>query len=249
MSEADVAHAQSLVEVSLSTLAAATGQHYEQLKRLPADIHLPAPDPDDIGAWVVRATDQNLAVMSGQIATKLAKFDYDKARASRLPVIDIVGTYAYEHPTGGYPGPHESIDQQIGLRIKQPIYTGGAIDSTIRAAQAKWDEAQAQEDQAKADAVRQARTAFFQARSGLQQIPALQQAIDAAVTGEDAAEVGYRVGTRTAAQMLDAIRQRYQAEAAYSTARYQYLTSTLQLKLAVGSLTTDDLQAINGWLR
>ena len=248
MSEADVAHSQGNLEVALSAFTTITGERFTELKELPEEITLPTPDPDDITPWVSRAVEQNLAVVSSQLDTKIAKLEYDKARASRLPVVDLVGGYTYQHPTGGYPGPHEAIEQQIGIRIKQPIYTGGAIDSSVRSAQAKWDKAQALEDQSKVEAVQQARTAFFQVRSGMQQVPALQEAIEAAETGADAAEVGFRVGTRTAAEMLKAIEQLYQAQAAHSTARYSYLISTLQLKLAVGEISEADLQAINAWL-
>jgi outer membrane protein len=249
LSEAAVAQAQGALEVSLSMLASLTGESWTDLKILPDDVKLPAPDPDNVTAWVAQATEQNLTVIAGKLETRVAKLDYDKARASRLPVIDVIAGYAYEHPTGGYPGPHEATDEQIGLRIKQPIYSGGAIDSAIRGAQAKWEKAQAQEDQARAEAVQAVRAAFFEAKSGQQQIPALKQAIQAAITAEDATRVGYQVGTRTTADLLRAIGQRYQAEAGYSTARYQYLISTLQLKQSVGVLSSTDLQAINEWLR
>ncbi len=249
LAEAAVAQAQGTLEVSLSMLASLTGESWTDLKSLPQDIVLPAPDPDNVAAWVAQATEQNLAVVAGKLSTKLAKLDYDKARAARLPVIDVMAGYAYEHPTGGYPGPHEAIDEQIGLRIKQVIYSGGAIDSAVRGAQAKWEKAQAQEDQARTEAVQAVRAAFFQAKAGQQQVPALKEAIEAAIAEEDAIKVGYQVGTRTTADLLRAIGQQYQAEAGYSTARFQYLIATLQLKQAVGALSPTDLQAINDWLR
>jgi outer membrane protein len=246
---ADVAQAQSDVEVSLSALAVLTVEPFTDLKLLPDTVALPAVEPNTIEPWVTQAVDQNLTVLSDQMATKVAEFDYQKAKAERYPNVDVVGHYAYERPTGGYPGEHLDINRQIGLQIQQPIYTGGAIDSSIRAAKANWDKAKAVEDQARGTATQQTRTAFFNTAAGPSRLDALKQAVDAAAAAQYATRVGYEVGTKTTADLLKAINQRYQAESKYAAARYQYLIYTLELKSAVGILSAADLQAINQWLQ
>ena len=44
-------------------------------------------------------------------------------------------------------------------------------------------------------------------------------------------------------------RATFQAKRDYARARYNYLVNTLQLKLASGTLSMDDLAQINVWLK
>jgi outer membrane protein len=246
---ADVAQAQSNVEVALSQLALLTAEEITDIKPLSEDVQLPALQPDKIEPWVTQAVDQNLTVLLDGLETKIAKLDYDKARAARFPQVSMFGTYSYEHPDGGYPGSHQKINEAIGLSIQQPIYTGGAIDSSIRVALATWDKAKATEDQARIGATQSVRAAFFSAHSGPSRLDALKQAMTAAAASEYSTRVGYEVGTKTTADLLLAINQRYKTESDYSSARYQYLMYTLQLKNATGILAGSDLEAINQWLK
>lgn len=249
LSLSDEAQAQSNVEISLSQLALLTAEPITEIKPLTDDAVMPPLQPDRIEPWVTQAVDQNPTVLLDQLQTRISKLDYDKARAVRLPTVSLTGTYSYEHPTGGYPGAHEKIDQSIGLMIQQPIYSGGAIDSGIRAALANWDKAKANEDQARLNTTQSVRTAFFNAYAGPTKLTALKQAMTAAAASEYSTRVGYEVGTKTTADLLQAINQRYKAEGDYYSARYQYIVYTLQLKNATGILAGSDLQAINQWLK
>ena len=66
---------------------------------------------------------------------------------------------------------------------------------------------------------------------------------------EEAAQVGFDVGTRTQAELLNAVRERYAAQRDFALARYAYVLATLELKRAAGKLTAGDLDEINSMLR
>jgi outer membrane protein len=53
------------------------------------------------------------------------------------------------------------------------------------------------------------------------------------------------VGTRTVVDVLDAQNDRFQAQRDYQQAVYDYLLNTLRLKLAAGTLSPEDLRAVN----
>jgi len=57
------------------------------------------------------------------------------------------------------------------------------------------------------------------------------------------------VGTRTVVDVLDATRNLYNAKQQLSDSRYNYILSMLALKQAGGTLTEDDLLAINAGLK
>jgi len=237
------------LQVALTQLAEVTGETYTDLKPLSDDTTFSPPEPSTVGSWVSRAVDENPQVVIQQIAVKVARLDYDKTKAARLPTVDLIGAYQYQHPTGGAPqSAREQVDQMIGLEVKAPIYTGGTIDSGIRAAFANWSKAQAQADAARGTAVKSTRSAFFGVTSGLSQINALKQAIQSTRVAEEAARAGYEIGTKTEADLLTAIQNRYKAEKNYSTARYGFLVNSMLLKQSVGSLTEADILSVNRWL-
>lgn len=249
LAQAQMIRDQSNLQIAQSRLALLTGEAYSDVKTLPDSVELPSVNPEHVDDWVSQAVTQNLTVLIDKLSTHVAKLDYDKAKSTRYPVVSIVGEYSYEHPTGGYPGPHEEIDQRIGVQVKQALYTGGAIDSSVRAAKANWDKAAANEDLARNTAVQDTKAAFFNAQSTLAQIEALKQAVIAGQSQVDATRVQFEVGTRNETDLLQAIEQLYRNQSAYAQARYQYLTYTLQLKQAVGTLSVADLQSINQWLQ
>jgi outer membrane protein len=79
-------------------------------------------------------------------------------------------------------------------------------------------------------------------------VQALRQAVESNRASLKATEAGYEVGTRTSVDVLNARRNLVQAETDYSTSRYDYLVSVLQLRLAAGNLDRAQLVDINNWL-
>ena len=59
---------------------------------------------------------------------------------------------------------------------------------------------------------------------------------------------GCDVGTRTAVDVLDSLRETYRAQRDYAGSRYDYILSTLRLRQAAGLLGDDHLFEINRWL-
>jgi outer membrane protein len=74
---------------------------------------------------------------------------------------------------------------------------------------------------------------------------ALEQAVVSANSALQATEAGFEVGTRTIVDVLLSTRNLFDASRNLSAVRYRYVLSVLALKQAEGSLTGEDLEAIN----
>src|SRR4029077_331839 len=74
------------------------------------------------------------------------------------------------------------------------------------------------------------------------------QAVESNQTSLKATEAGYEVGTRTSVDVLNARRLLVQAQTNYATARYDYIVSVLQLRLAAGNLDRTQLTELNNTL-
>ena len=61
-------------------------------------------------------------------------------------------------------------------------------------------------------------------------------------------EESYKVGTQTLVDVLNQQQNLYKAQTQYATDRYAFVNNILALKQAAGTLSFDDLCAINAWL-
>ena len=246
--------ANSGVEIARARLELATGHSYPQLQPLSDDIRLPPPTPNDSQDWVNHARTQNIQVAVAHIKSQIAKYQERIVRARNYPTLDALALREYAYDTGGITngigaGNNHQLDQRILLKLKIPIYSGGAIASATRAASAAYEQARAMESASEAKAVHDASVDFLEIQTGRARIAALDQSVASAKAAEDSARTGYQSGTQTYVDLLTALQRRYEAQSNYAQARYAYLINTLKLKDAAGSLSADDLQNINQWLR
>lgn len=255
LSDAALIDAQNSLQISLTQLQLLTGgQDYTAVKPL-LDSYQPAtPEPNRLDIWVERSQEQNLQVQEKRYGSEIAQKGIEIQKAQRLPTLEASAKRSYQYADGGITngiaaGNNHGLDEGVFLTLKVPIYTGGAIDSAVRGARAGLERAQFEEAGARNDAKHSVQVAFLNTTAGLTHINALDHAVQSAVAAEDAARVGYGVGTKTYSDVLLAVRSRYKAERDYAQARYDYILNWLKLKQAAGSLSHADLLAINRWLQ
>ena len=85
--------------------------------------------------------------------------------------------------------------------------------------------------------------------TGISQVNALAQTLESSNVALEATQAGFEVGTRTAVDVLLALRDTYRSQRDYARARYDYLLNALRLKQATGTLMLEDLQSVNAWLK
>lgn len=255
LAEAELIAAKNAVSVSRTQLELLTGGSTPGvLKPLAEDYVAAPPVPDQIGEWIERAKNGNLLVQAQLVGTQIAKKELDKANAQRWPTLDASAARTYTYADGGLSrgigsDNNHGSDNRIGVRLRIPIYSGGAVSAGIRAAQAGVTRAEADENAKRGEALREVQIAFLNSSAGIAKIRALKQAVASSIAAEDAARVGNEVGTKTNSELLLAVRSRYRAERDQAVARYDFIINTLRLRAAAGSLSHADLLAINSALR
>jgi outer membrane protein len=96
---------------------------------------------------------------------------------------------------------------------------------------------------------REVKNAFRGVITSISRVEALKAAVISGESALEATEAGFEVGTRTTVDVLTATRNLTRARSNHSQARYDYLTNGIKLKQAASSLSRDDLEAINRYLR
>jgi outer membrane protein len=244
-----------------------TGQKYDRLAKPGTDMPLKSPEPADESRWVDISLEQNLSLISSRLAADIARDNVRIAVAGHLPTVDILAGRSYQSQgVDGTFGPFNSPlvgqsfpatpfnydsyfnDRQITLQLTVPLFSGGATQSKVRQTQYQWIAAKEAVVQSSRATERQARDAYLGVIAGIARVQALRQAVESNHTALKATEAGYDVGTRTSVDVLNARKNLVQAETDYSTSRYDYIVSVLQLRLAAGNLDRAQLTEINSWL-
>ncbi|MEM7293834.1 MAG: TolC family outer membrane protein [Pseudomonadota bacterium] len=222
-----------------------TGTAPEDLTPLREDAELPAPSPPRAEAWVEIARESNIALQVARLDSELAREAIGLERTAGEPTADLIGNYTNSH-NDGFAGDSES--GQIRLQLTVPLYTGGLVNSRVRQARANFELTKQQHFSAQRTAEQQTRDAYRNVIAGISRANALKQALLSTQSGAEATQSGFDVGTRTAVEVLAALRETYSAQADYSRARYDVILDSLRLKQAAGTLSLEDLETINPWL-
>jgi outer membrane protein len=226
------------------------------------DLPLVSPDPADENQWVDLAMQQNRSLISSQIGTEIAKDNVSLARTGHYPTVDLVVS-RNKQDDDGFSRSRTSVDNptllrtttftdlqtdSISLQFALPIFSGGSTSAQVQQAVYQHRAARERLEGTARETERATRDAYLGVMSEISRVQALKQAFESSKTALKATEAGYDVGTRTTVDVLDARRAVFVAETVYLRSRYDYLLNGLRLKQAAGTLTTDDVAQIDGFL-
>lgn len=232
------------LDVAREQLRVITGNLYTSLNAPRSNMPLTMPSPANMEAWVNTAKKNNHLLKASQYATTAAQKNLEANRAAKLPTVNL-----YANHTGSHLD-NRNIESNtdtsaIGVSLSVPLYTGGALSSKVREAQHQLKKAQQESELQERMAEQQVRSAFLSVQSSISQVQANQQSLNAAETAAEATQAGFEVGTRTAVDVLNAVRAVFRARRDYAGARYSYLQNTLALRQAAGTLSENDVKAIS----
>lgn len=237
--------AQNALEIARTRLEFISGRPPGAIRTLDSDIPLPPLTPDRIEPWLERAQRHNTELLAETVGLNLAELDTDIVQAQRWPTVQLTASHAFFDADGGFEGAREDTDSRIGVSLSLPLYEGGMVRSQVTEAQARQRAATHQRDSAQTRARLATRTAFLNTRAARARAEALVQAVDSALAAEASAQIAFEVGSRTAADYLAAVRERFRAQRDLASARYDYLLGLLRLRKAAGVLRIADLEEMN----
>jgi len=243
-----------------------TGEAYTQLVKPAEEMPLDQPQPYDEQAWVDEALEKNLDVIAARLGVDIAKSNVKIAQAGYMPTLDFYARYGESasdatsftrvpqefqdpnNPPREFPADLDRTDDQVGVRLNVPIFTGGVTRSRVREQTYLHRAERERLEGASRSAERQTRDAYLGVIAEKARVQALRQAVKSNQTALEATEAGFEVGTRTTVDVLDGRRRLFEAQRDYSRSRYDYLINLVRLKSAAGVLAPADLNAINGYL-
>lgn len=209
-------------------------------------VALPATTPDDVTQWVNRAQTTHPGVLQAQTALEISQLETQKAQAGHGPTVDLTAQYQLARsPSSTTGNPLRSNTATVGVAFNLPLFSGYAIQNRVKETLALEEKARADLDVIKRTVAQATRAAFFGVESGKGQVKALEAAEASSQSALDANKLGYQVGVRINIDVLNAQSQLFQTKRDLAVARYNVLLGGLKLRQASGSLTADDVNAVN----
>ncbi len=238
--------ASNQLSTAQEALVLISGLNPEVLSPLAEDLPLLPPSPANIDNWVDTAMDQNLELVIARLANDSSQTQVDIERASRYPTLDLIGSAASS--TTEQELRSDADIAEIKLQVSVPILTGGLVSAQIAQARAlalsSGEQLLAQERAT----IQQTRDGYRGVQASISRVKALRQALVSTQKSAEATEAGFRAGTRTSVEVLQALRDTFSARSDYAGARYDYIINSLNLKAAAGTLSEDDIYSINRFL-
>jgi outer membrane protein len=253
---ADYITAQNTLDNDRENLRVLTGKYYAHLAPLSESFPLISPQPADIETWVRTAQAQNWLIKSSQYAVENARQVIRQQFAGHLPTVDVQGTFAKDYVNNinryttltDLSGPGTTSSRGVGLNINIPIFSGGGVTAQTKQAMYEYQVTQQQLEQTIRNTINIARQSYLGVIADISKIKADKQAIKSNISSLAGLRDSYRVGTETLVDVVNQQQKLLAAQTAYATDRYAYINNLLVLKQSAGTLSFDDLRAINAWL-
>lgn len=215
----------------------------QQLIGQDVDVHLgslPVLETPPTLAVALTAVGSHPALLSARADMQRARDDTARARAALRPRLDLVGTLSRDEDTRfstvatGY--------WSALIRMRAPLYAGGANRAAVRRAEASEDEADARLTALRRDLDRRVREAWADLGDAKNELAAARQQRQSAEVALRGMTSELEAGARTVVELLDAQQELLNGDLAVLDARYARTINAIRMQAATGQLRLSSLR-------
>ncbi|MEX2131827.1 MAG: TolC family protein [Pseudohongiellaceae bacterium] len=245
--QADALDVQSQLALRREALRAVTGVSAGQLFRLSDEV-TPPPLNESIEHWVQTARNNSYRIQAAELAQQGAEERISERRGAYMPHVTLVVNQ--QNSNVGYENRPQAKSDSIyfGVDISIPLFAGGRNRAAVSEANSQRNIAENQLRQVQLDVSERTRTAYLQVISSESRTTAAAKLAESTALSATARQRGFELGTVTSVDVLNALRDQFQAERDLLRTRYEHIKYLLVLKQEAGTLTADDMLEVGSWL-
>tara|TARA_R110001606_G_scaffold277942_3_gene426137 strand:- start:1309 stop:2637 length:1329 start_codon:yes stop_codon:yes gene_type:complete len=246
--------ARSSVSYAQKALYQRTGQEIKTIPQLSKDYPISLDPNMTVDSLIAKARIDNKELQILNLSVKSAENNINIQKANgRTPTVSITGSLSRTDNDYSSSAPSSMNDgatntSSIGLGVSIPLYSGGAINASVRQATAQAMSTTEQRASSLQTIELNIRSLYLDLQTAVAQIDAQQQLIRSRTSALEATKAGYDVGTRNLVELLDAQSNLYDAQNTYEQYRYNFVVKKLNLLEATGDLTEDKIKELDKWL-
>jgi len=237
--------AQNRVDNARDTLETTIGQPIGQLQSLRKDSNFIHPPQHDIKHWQTLAKQHNLPLNALKNQSRQAAYRLQQARSRHWPALSL--RLQQQHNDPALLG--QSQQTQVGITAKMSLYQGGRTQAQIKEARLQQQRAHNLINQSTALLTQSIRQHWRNLHATQQEVNALEQALMSAQASKDRVSAGFRVGSRSNLDALNAEQRLAQSHENLQAAKHRYVLSWLLLRESSGVLSVTHLQTVAGWMK
>ena len=244
------------VAVARERLSVLTGQNHGQLLLLSDDFTPEVPTPSDRSAWVDFALANNYELAAVRFAEEVARQTAKSRQMGHAPTVSAQLGYSESETDGtvtpptafNLPPRSDGENESFQIRVDLPLYSGGAVSANRRRAAEQFNTARENRINLTRNTVTASRSLHMTVTSDVARVKARKQAIKSTQSALDATVAGYEVGTRNIVDVLNAQNAVFGAQRDYANSRYDYILNSMRLKENAGTLSPEDIAALESFL-
>ena len=246
-SEAQELQLEADLALSKESLSAISGLEVGPLLQLREDIEI-APLEYSQTYYVQQAQERNNRVLAGEFALEAANEGVSQRRGAYMPQVSLIAQRQDSNVGFENLRINRTDNTYFGLNIVIPIYAGGRNKAGVSEAISLRSIAEYELRATQLQARELVRSAYLQVQASNAQTDAALVLVESTSLSAEAMQQGFALGTVTSVDVLNAIRDQFQAERELQRVRYDHIRYRLLLKRETGTLSAEDMLEVGNWL-
>ena len=245
--KADEIEAESILIIARQALSELTNNLPKQLDKLREGIAYNELE-GKLDDWIAVAKSENPVLVAQLSAIEAASNNVTIQKSRYLPVVDLQLNY-YDSNTGYQSVQTNQTQTQVAaINVNVPLFTGGTTTNRLFEAQSRLAMSKVENEGKIRALVKETSDAFSTSNANARRIKASDKALASATKSREAMQSGLKYGVETIADVLRAQQNEFKARRELSKSKYEYITNRIRFLKAIGTISEDNLQEINGWL-
>ena len=235
------------VALNQEALRSVSGLNVGPLFRLDELAEIP-PVENSVQFYVQQAEEQNQQIQAREYALQAAQERISERKGAYMPRVTFIAQ-RQDSDVGFDNLPMiRSDNTYIGLDVSIPIYAGGSNRAAISEAISRRSIAESELRSVRLETGELVRSAYLQVQSLRVLTEAAVILVESTALSSEAMQQGFDLGTVTSVDVLNALRDQYQAERDLQRTRYEHINYLLLLKRETGTLEAEDMLEVGSWL-
>lgn len=198
--------------------------------------------------WLKFALRSSPAISVSESAVNISKAMLSQQRAGHMPKIYLAGQLSKTSSESNTAN-QDRNDKTIALMIDIPLYAGGGVSAYSDKFLNLYNKSQADLDFARQKVAVDTEKFYLGSNNGWRKCQALKSAVKSAEKALVSVDQGYRAGTRSVSDILNAQQNLFTAKRDLLNSKLTMLLSVILMKTTVGNMSEKDLSEIEGIIK
>ena len=242
--EAERLRLQAESALAQERLRALTGIEIGDISVLSEESRLPRVQKN-LEYWIASAERNNQQIKARRFALEASQEGISESRGAYFPRVSFFATRQESNVGFDNRFLGDTDNTYVGVDVTIPLYAGGSNRARESEARSLRNIAEYELRQTELDASANVRSAFLLVQSSALLTEAAERLVQSTRLSSEAAQQGFELGTVTNVDVLNALRDQFNAERDFQRARYEQINYYLLLKREAGTLSSQDLAEIS----